>query len=74
MAQLTSLGWMIVLPIAGGILLGRVADGVLGTHPYATIALLGCGIGLALLEAVRTMTMALKTIRHEEDGDDRDSA
>ncbi len=56
---------MIVLPIAGGILLGRLADSALGTHPYATIVLLAGGIGLALLEAFRTMTAALKVIRHE---------
>jgi F0F1-type ATP synthase assembly protein I len=56
---------MIVLPIAGGILLGQLADSVLGTHPYATFGLLGLGVGLALLEAFRTMSSALKAIRHE---------
>jgi F0F1-type ATP synthase assembly protein I len=64
-AYLTSLGWMIVLPIAAGILFGRLADGALGTHPYATILLLCAGIGVALLEGFRTMTEAMKVIRHE---------
>ena len=56
---------MIVLPIAAGILLGRLADSALGTHPYATILLLGAGIAIAVIEAFRTMTGALKAIRHE---------
>jgi F0F1-type ATP synthase assembly protein I len=56
---------MIVLPIAAGILIGRLADGALGTHPYATILLLSLGIGFGLIEAFRTMVAALKLIRHE---------
>src|SRR4249920_1988718 len=42
--NLTSLGWMIVLPIAAGILAGRLIDGFLGTQPYATFLLLSGGI------------------------------
>lgn len=56
---------MIVLPIAGGILLGRLADGAFDTRPYATILLLCAGIAVALLEAFRTMAEAMKVIRHE---------
>jgi hypothetical protein len=62
---LTSLGWMIALPIASGILLGRVLDDALGTQPYATVLLLSAGIGIALFEAIRAMAGALKAIRHE---------
>jgi F0F1-type ATP synthase assembly protein I len=64
-AHLTSLGWMIVLPIAAGILLGSVLDTALDTRPYLTVLLLGAGIGIALLEAFRTMRGALKVIRRE---------
>jgi F0F1-type ATP synthase assembly protein I len=56
---------MIVMPIAAGILVGRVVDGALDTHPYATVLLLSAGIGVALIETLRTMTRALKVIRPE---------
>jgi F0F1-type ATP synthase assembly protein I len=56
---------MIVLPIAAGILLGRLVDGSLGTEPYVTILLLSAGIGVALLEGFRTMAKALKAIRRD---------
>jgi F0F1-type ATP synthase assembly protein I len=59
------LGWLIVLPIAAGTLVGRLIDTSLGTEPYATILLLGVGIAVALLEAQRTMSQALKVIRRE---------
>jgi len=62
---MTSLGWMIVLPIAAGILIGRLLDGALDTSPYATILLLGVGICVALIEGFRTMAAALKLIRRE---------
>jgi F0F1-type ATP synthase assembly protein I len=64
-ASLTSLGWMIVLPIAAGVLAGRLVDGVLGTDPFGTVLLLTAGICLALIEAYRTMARALSSIRHE---------
>jgi len=54
-----------VLPIVAGILVGRLADSVLGTQPYATILLFGLGIGFGLMEAIRTMAAALEMIRHE---------
>lgn len=56
---------MIVLPIAAGVLAGRVVDSALGTDPFATILLLSGGTFLALTEAYRAMTRALRSIRHE---------
>jgi F0F1-type ATP synthase assembly protein I len=56
---------MIVLPIAGGIIAGRLLDSALGTQPYITFLLLGGGIGVALIEGYRTMARALKVIRRE---------
>ena len=40
---LTSLGWMIALPIAAGVLLGRFIDDRLGSGTFWTLALLGAG-------------------------------
>ena len=62
-ARLTSLGWIIVLPIAAGILVGRLLDRLFGTQPYATIILLVAGVCLALIESYRTLAGALKVIR-----------
>ena len=56
---------MIVLPIAAGVLAGRIVDGALGTEPFATILLLCGGICLALVEVYRAMARALRSIRHE---------
>jgi hypothetical protein len=44
---------------------GRLADSLLGTHPYATILLLSAGVSVALLEGFRTMAEAMRVIRHE---------
>jgi F0F1-type ATP synthase assembly protein I len=64
-AYQTSLGWMIVLPIAAGILIGRVLDGALDTSPYITIVLLALGICVAALETYRAMSGAMKVIRRD---------
>ena len=50
MLYLTSLGWMMALPIACGVLLGRYLDTRWGTDHTWTLALLGLGIGMAALE------------------------
>jgi predicted F0F1-ATPase subunit len=47
---LTSLGWMIALPIAAGVLLGRFIDEQLGSGTFWTLTLLGAGVGIAALE------------------------
>ena len=52
MVYLTSLGWMMALPIAGGVLLGRFLDSRLGTGFSWTLAMLGGGIGTATVEVV----------------------
>jgi hypothetical protein len=62
-ARLTSLGWVIALPICGGILIGRVVDNALDSGPYATLAFLGGGIALSFYEAYRTMAAALRGMR-----------
>jgi hypothetical protein len=56
---------MIVLPIAAGILIGRLVDSALGIYPVGTVLLLCTGIGISLIEAFRTMARALKAIRKE---------
>lgn len=56
---------MIVLPIAAGVLLGRLIDNTLGTEPYATFLLLGAGIGLALIEGYLAAARALKVTRRD---------
>lgn len=51
MAYLTSLGWILALPVAAGVLLGAWLDRRLGTTPTLTLALLGAGIAVAAVEA-----------------------
>ena len=50
MTYLTSLGWLIALPIGGGVLLGQYLDECFGSEHVWTLTLLGLGIGFALLE------------------------
>jgi hypothetical protein len=47
MVELTTLGWLIALPIAGGVLLGRYLDVRLHSTPLWTLTLLGAGIVVA---------------------------
>jgi len=63
MGYLTSLGWMMAVPIGGGVLLGRLIDDRLHTGSIWTLALLGAGLGLAALEAYLAMRAALR--RHD---------
>ncbi len=56
---------MMALPIAAGVLLGRVADGALDIEPYGTVLLLAAGIGIALTEAYLAASRALKVIRRD---------
>jgi len=60
MAYLTSLGWMMALPIAGGILLGRWADQHFGTGSGWTLGLLCLGLVIACLEVFLGMRAALR--------------
>jgi len=50
MVYLTSLGWLIALPIGLGVLLGRYLDDRFQSEHFWTLTLLGVGIGLAALE------------------------
>lgn len=50
MAYLTSLGWMIALPIGIGVLVGQYVDKRLQSGHFWTLTLLGVGIGCAALE------------------------
>jgi ATP synthase protein I len=50
MIELTTLGWLIALPIAGGVLLGRYVDVRLHSGAFWTLALLGAGILVAGLD------------------------
>jgi predicted F0F1-ATPase subunit len=50
MTYLTSLGWLIVLPIGIGVLVGQYIDERLQSGHFWTLTLLGVGIGCAALE------------------------
>ena len=62
---LTSLGWMIALPIAAGVLLGRFIDDRFGSGTFWTLALLGAGVGIACLELFMAASSALSKDSHE---------
>jgi predicted F0F1-ATPase subunit len=64
MAYLTSLGWMMALPIALGVLLGRYVDRRLESGYRWTLALLGVGLALAVLEIVVAGRTILRRKRH----------
>jgi ATP synthase protein I len=61
---LTSLGWMIALPIAAGVLLGRFIDDRLGSGTFWTLALLGAGVAIACLELFMAASSALSKNGH----------
>lgn len=48
-----SLGTSIVLPIVGGVLLGRYLDSIFSSTPLATISLLLFGVGLSFYTLIR---------------------
>ncbi len=56
---------MIVLPIAGGVILGRVIDNALGTQPYVTMILFSLGALVAIFQAGSVFSRAMKVIRRE---------
>jgi hypothetical protein len=62
---LTSLGWIIVLPIGIGVLLGWLLDQHLGSGRFWTLALLGAGIGIAALELFAAASTALNRSSHD---------
>lgn len=64
MVYLTSLGWLMALPIAAGVLLGRFLDNRLGTGDFWTLALLGAGISIAGVEAYLAIRRALQRQNH----------
>jgi predicted F0F1-ATPase subunit len=68
MGYLTSLGWVMAIPIAGGVLLGRYLDGRLGTGSTWTLLLLMLGMAIAALEAYLAMRVALRRRNHHEPG------
>lgn len=51
MAYLTSIGWILALPVAAGVLAGAWLDRRLGTAPALTLSLLGVGVAVAAVEA-----------------------
>jgi predicted F0F1-ATPase subunit len=50
MVYLTSLGWMMALPIGLSVLVGHYIDKRFKSEHFWTLTLLGVGIGLAALE------------------------
>jgi ATP synthase protein I len=65
MIQLTSLGWLIALPIAAGVLLGRYLDVRLRSGAAWTLGLLAVGIAVAGLEIYIAARRALTRTGHE---------
>ena len=65
MVYLTSLGWLIALPIAVSILLGRFLDNHYRTGNFWTLALLGAGVVIAGLELYLAMKRALGRRNHD---------
>jgi hypothetical protein len=51
MAYLTSIGWLLVIPIAAGVLVGHYVDVWLGSGTRWTLALLGAGLVAGIAEA-----------------------
>ena len=64
MVYLTSLGWLIVLPIGLSVLLGRYLDDRLQSERFWTLTLLGVGLGLAVLEVYLAGQHALRGKPH----------
>jgi predicted F0F1-ATPase subunit len=64
MAYLTSLGWLMALPIAMGVLLGRMVDDRLGSGYSWTLTLFGVGVMLAAVEVYLAMRRALHKKDH----------
>jgi F0F1-type ATP synthase assembly protein I len=56
---------MIVLPIAGGVILGHFIDDALGTRPYVTMILFSLGALVAIFQAGNVLSVAMKVIRRE---------
>lgn len=63
MAYLTSLGWLIALPIGLGTLAGWWIDRRLGSGYFWTMALLGAGIAVAALQTYVTLRLVSKRRR-----------
>ncbi|MGE0822371.1 MAG: AtpZ/AtpI family protein [Candidatus Binatia bacterium] len=50
MGYLTSLGWLIAIPIGVSVVLGRYLDNRVGSQRFWTLTLLSIGIGFAMIE------------------------
>jgi len=61
--NLTSLGWLIAMPIAGGVVAGWLMDRWLGTEHSWTLALLGAGIVVSALELYLVIRSTLRGSR-----------
>lgn len=64
MAYLTSVGWLMALPIAAGVLLGWWLDDRLGAGYAWTLAFFGVGLLLAAVEVYLAMRRALRQKDH----------
>ncbi len=54
------IGFVIAVPIAGGALLGRYIDTVIGSYPRATLSLLLLGIIISIVNFIRTVQDIIK--------------
>lgn len=58
-AQVGTIGWMVVLPAVGAAFLGRWIDNRYGTGIFWTLSLLGCGLVVGCAAAWRAMNREL---------------
>jgi predicted F0F1-ATPase subunit len=64
MAYLTSLGWLMALPIAMGVLLGQMVDDRFSSGYVWTLTLFGVGVVLAAVEVYLAMCRVLHKKDH----------
>jgi ATP synthase protein I len=67
MVDLTSVGWMMALPIAAGVLVGHALDRRLGTGTFWTLALLGAGLVLGAWQGVSAARRILRRRKGRDD-------
>jgi hypothetical protein len=63
LGSMGQMGFMIVLPIAGGAILGSYLDKATGTYPNLTVGLLLFGIAIAAFSFVKTVREVVQKLK-----------